>query len=132
MQPCPPSTSRDKDRNTGDIVREQKFRGEYHTCRSAQSSEGKSSRKREEFIEKRSNPDTITVNNFKVDLPSSAMRPMTGVISEVRKVITVPQTTRSTIRKQANSFVGCKIDCTMSRTASKVTQYCVLNKGSEH
>ena len=48
--------------------------------------------------------------------------------SEVRKGIAVHQTTRLTIRKQENSIVGCKIDCKMSRTLCKVTQYCVLNK----
>ena len=77
MQPCPPSTSRDKDRNRGDIFRERKFRSRYHTCRSALSNEGNSSRKREEYTEKRSNPETITVNNFQVHFPCSAMRPLT-------------------------------------------------------
>ena len=160
MQPCPPSTSREKDSHTGDTFRERKFKGEYHTCRSALGSEVNSSRKREEYTEKCPNQETITVNNFQVHLPSSAMRPITvsdlecefketmvsedhkvknsiqekgdvnisDCISKVRKGIKAPQTTRLTIRKQANSFVDCKIDCKMSRTVCKVTQYSVLNK----
>lgn len=70
MQSCPPSTSRDKDRHTGNTFRERKFKGEYYG--SALSSEGKSSRKRREYTEKRSNPETITI-----DLPSSTLRPLT-------------------------------------------------------
>lgn len=160
IQPCPPSTSWDKDRHAGDTFRERKFKGEYHTYRYTLSSEGNSSRKREEYTGKRSKPKTITVYNFQVDLPSSAMRPITvsdveyefeetlasedykvknniqeesdmnisNCIQEVSKGITVSQTTRLTIRKQANSFVDCKRDRNRLRTVCKVTQYCVLHK----
>lgn len=75
MQPCPPTTSRDKDCHTGNTFRERKFKGEYYG--SALNSEGKSSRKRGEYTEKRSNPETITS-----DLPSSALRPLT--VSDVQ------------------------------------------------
>ena len=143
MQPCPPSTSRDKDRHTGDTFRERKFKGEYH--RSALSSEGKSLRKREEHREKRSNPEIITVDNFIVDLSNSATRPLidTDVKFEFDDILApeedyeikkniqersdvnicdcITQVWKGITLKQANSFV--ETDCKMSRTVCKVTQY---------
>lgn len=152
MQPFPPSTSRDKDRHTGYAFRERKFKGEHHG--SALCSEGNSSGKRGEYTEKRSNPETITVDNFIVDQSSTALTSLTnsdleaikfvetlssGDAYEVRKptrerrdanisdCVTSPRTTRLTaVRKQANSFV--ENDRKMSRTIFKFTQYYDVNK----
>ena len=155
MQPFPPSTSRDKDRHTGDAFRERKFKGEHRG--SALCSEGNSSGKRGEYTEKRSNPETITVDNFIVDHSSTALTSLTnsdvepikfvetlasGDAYEVRKPtqersdanisdcikdVTSPRTTRLTaVRKQENSFV--ENDCKMSHTIFKFTQYYDLNK----
>jgi len=143
MQPCPPSppsTCKDKGRHTGNTFRERKFKGEYYG--SALSSKGNSSRKRGQFTEKPSNPETITVV-----FPSSTLRPTTfrdvefefeetlaldedydmkNNIQErthVRKAIRFPQTKNL---KQANSSV--EMDRNLQRTLSKVTQYCNLNR----
>lgn len=75
MQPCPPSTSRSKDRHTGVAFRQRKFKGEYHG--STLSSEGNSTSKRGGCTEKRTNPETITVDNFIVDFSGTALRPLT-------------------------------------------------------
>ena len=110
MQPCPPSNSRDKDRHTVNTFRERKFKGEYYG--SSLSSEGNSSRKRGEYTEKRSNPETITVGNFIVDPPSSAMRPLidSGVEFEFEEDYEVKNNIRSPLWAPDNIQERCDVN----------------------